>query len=297
MDDLDFLDFPSAPPASKPNPVETYRAAADALDAKHAASLVEGAQAIAALHDALKDEDVECKWCGKFDPNVNADGECATCAAPAAPEDLPPADEVASTPFYKALEAQAVDASRAFEFGPIVPPDAAPPEQPVAREDKPVDRLGLPAAAVRVLMRNGFETLGDLRARRLDLPSLRGIGSKSLDAINAALDADGATPGVEAVDVAAGADVTRTVVVSALPVVVTIGAIAMRSAPDNARVLDLDDIVGDAPNAVEVIAAFLAATPFDQVAPTRLHARAAAPYVDALLDWARSAGVMVFGNV
>jgi hypothetical protein len=70
----------------------------------------------------------------------------------------------------------------------------------------------------------------------------------------------------------------------------------MLEAPDTACILDLDDIVGDAPNAAEVIAAFLASTPFEALAPTRLHARSAAPYVEALCDWARATGVMVFKN-
>lgn len=179
-------------------------------------------------------------------------------------------------------------------YGPIVPPDAAPPEQPVAREEKAIDRIGLPTAAVKVLMRNGFETIADLRERRHEIASLRGIGAKTVEAIGAALDVD-AVPGVDAA--APDGDATVIVRVVALPVVVTVGKLAMLVEPGDMRVVDLDDILDGVPNAVEVLAAFLNSAPFADGKVTRLHVRAAAAYVDQVIEWARSTGVAVFGSL
>jgi hypothetical protein len=189
---------------------------------------------------------------------------------------------------------------RVVTYGPIVPPDAKPPELPVEREQTGIDKLGLPSAAVKALMRAGFETLADLRARRLELPAVKGVGDKSLDAIYSALDRDGRqpepAPEVEAAPASSPAPVKFSLQLVALPLVVTVGKVAMLVMPDSMRVVDLDSIVGGAPNAVEVTTAFLESTPLADVAPTRLHVMSGASYVDAVVQWAHKNGIPVFGG-
>lgn len=182
--------------------------------------------------------------------------------------------------------------ARAASFGPIVPPDASPPEQPVEREQTGIDKLGLPSAAVKALMRNGYETLADLRKNRIDIPSVRGVGQKSVDAIMAILDKD-APPAQEAPEATPPAKATLQLV--ALPIVVTVGKVAIIVEPESMRTIDLDSIVGGAPNAVEVTQRFLETTPLDAVKPTRLHVLSSAEYADAVVNWARANNIPVFG--
>ena len=176
-------------------------------------------------------------------------------------------------------------------FGPYVPPDAAPPEQPVEREQTGIDKLGLPVAAVKALMRSNFSTLADLRARRYEIPAIRGVGAKSVDAINELLGGVEAPQSVQALE-----DKQTTISLVALPLVITIGKVAMLVAPDSMRLVDLDSIVGGADNAVELTQIFLESTPLDNAQPTRLHVMQGASYVAAVIEWATRRGIPVFGN-
>lgn len=77
---------------------------------------------------------------------------------------------------------------RSVEYGPILPPDAEEPLSAKATDDQSVERLALGTRANKAFMRAGLETIGDLREWDRPWTDIKGIGKKTAEEIEAALD-------------------------------------------------------------------------------------------------------------